>query len=130
MSEPMTLPDDAEQVRLLIGALREMTADRDSWIRQTDDARELALQQADEVIALRQTVTRLTRALEQARAALEDTAAQASLCANHTALTSWPHQRDWLVAEVRREARAGIKAIAAALTAAQDHRTTTTEEAG
>lgn len=55
------------------------------------------------------------QALRRARLALEDTAAQASLCAHHTALTSWPHQLKWLVDEVRREANGGIRAIDAAL---------------
>ena len=69
--------------------------------------------------ALRQERDILLAALLAARAALEDTASQASLCVHHTALTSWPAQKDWLVREVRREAQGGINAIDRAIAKAE-----------
>lgn len=81
---------------------------------------EAAVDQAcAEISSLRVLNAELVAALKEARCVLEDATAQASLCANQTALTSWPHQRDWLINAVRSVTRHGIAGIDVAITKAE-----------
>lgn len=61
----------------------------------------------------------LVNALKAAREALADAAAQVGLASNHTALTSWPDQREWLINEIGAVTRRPSDQIDAALKLAE-----------